>query len=574
MQHHAILNKTAEPARRVETSECTDQGAPAAVMSVTSKVAPRAVLLKTCEVKLNGPRGEIRTHALLDEGSTVTLIDEELASQLTSGGPNQPLNIRGINEQRRIDSKAVKIQIKGLHEQEAYFVTARTVKGLQLHHQRVPQNLERYAHLRVCLEKISTGEAPPRILIGTDNWHLIVSRQLRAALLKVTEDIRWAVEDRQLTLLVLLDFSNAFSSVDFDILLGILQSINISSITISWFDSYLRGRSQRVRVDNSFSDSYELHAGVPQGGVLSPLLFSLFINSITSVISCKYHLYADDLQLYHHFNAAESDLAITTMNDNIRRVVEWSKSFGLRVNPLKTQAIIIGSRHARSLIDYSTLASVNVDGSLIPYSETVKDLGLLINSTLSWNAHVNEVSRRVHYSLHSIKCLQGVLPLKTKITLAQTLIQPIIDYADACYLDATEELLNKLERLQNLCIRFIFGIRKYDHVSHLRKDLKWLPIRLRRNTRILCLLFNILNSTTSPTYLRERFSYARPSIAPCRTHRKTLLRFPPHKTSSYSKSFTVHAVRLWNSLPPNIRESKNISIFKKRVKDHYFSLAR
>ncbi|XP_072940661.1 uncharacterized protein [Epargyreus clarus] len=144
MQHHAILHKTAEPARRVETSECTDQGAPAAVMSVTSKVAPRAVLLKTCEVKLSGPRGEIRTHALLDEGSTVTLIDEELASHLTSGGPNQPLNIRGINEQRRIDSKAVKIQIKGLHEHEAYSVTARTVKGLRLHHQRVPQNLERY----------------------------------------------------------------------------------------------------------------------------------------------------------------------------------------------------------------------------------------------------------------------------------------------------------------------------------------------------------------------------------------------------------------------------------------------
>ncbi|XP_072947702.1 uncharacterized protein [Epargyreus clarus] len=91
-----------------------------------------------------GPRGEIRTHALLDEGSTVTLIDEELASHLTSGGPNQPLNIRGINEQRRIDSKAVKIQIKGLHEHEAYSETARTVKGLQLHHQRVPQNLERY----------------------------------------------------------------------------------------------------------------------------------------------------------------------------------------------------------------------------------------------------------------------------------------------------------------------------------------------------------------------------------------------------------------------------------------------
>ncbi|XP_072933031.1 uncharacterized protein [Epargyreus clarus] len=113
-----------------------------------------------------GPRGEIRTHALLDEGSTVTLIDEELASHLTSGGPNQPLNIRGINEQRRIDSKAVKIQIKGLHEHEAYSVTARTVKGLQLHHQRVPQNLERYAHLRVLRAGKKNEPAASRTKLG------------------------------------------------------------------------------------------------------------------------------------------------------------------------------------------------------------------------------------------------------------------------------------------------------------------------------------------------------------------------------------------------------------------------
>ena len=130
---------------------------------------------------------------------------------------------------------------------------------------------------------------------------------------------------------------------------------------------------------------------------------------------------------------------------------------------------------------------------------------------------------------------------------------------------------NKLERLQNLCIRFIFGLRKYDHVSHFRKELKWLPIRLRRNTRILCLLFNILHNPSYPSYLHERFSYARPSDAPCRSHLRSLLKSHPHKSSYYSHSFSVHAVRLWNSLPPNVRESKSISVFKNRVKEYYFS---
>ncbi|XP_072930770.1 uncharacterized protein [Epargyreus clarus] len=183
-QHHALLHKekVTESTTTVSTpDDGREDEAAALVMSVTTRRSPiTSVLLKTCEVKLSGPRGEVNTYALLDEGSTVTLIDEELAKQLTNGGPNRPLNIRGINDQRRIDSEAVKVRVKGVHEQEAYLVTARTVKGLQLHHQRVPHNLERYKHLRVVQDSISKGEARPRILIGADNWHLIISRQLRA----------------------------------------------------------------------------------------------------------------------------------------------------------------------------------------------------------------------------------------------------------------------------------------------------------------------------------------------------------------------------------------------------------
>ena len=101
------------------------------------------------------------------------------------------------------------------------------------------------------------------------------------ALLKVTEDIRLAMENKSLTILTLLDFSSAFNSVDFDVLISILRSFNISPSVIDWFNSYLRGRSQRVRSDETSSDWCDLVAGVPQGGVLSPLLFSIFINTVT-----------------------------------------------------------------------------------------------------------------------------------------------------------------------------------------------------------------------------------------------------------------------------------------------------
>jgi hypothetical protein len=111
------------------------------------------------------------------------------------------------------------------------------------------------------------------------------------ALLNVTKDIRYAMNNTKLMAIILLDFSGAFNSVDFDIFLGTLQSANVSAPVVNWFKTYLFGRQQCVRVDDESSHWVYLPSGVPQGEVLSPLLFSIFINKISAVISSSYHLY-------------------------------------------------------------------------------------------------------------------------------------------------------------------------------------------------------------------------------------------------------------------------------------------
>lgn len=388
------------------------------------------------------------------------------------------------------------------------------------------------------------------------------------ALVKITDDIRAGMDNRKITVLSLLDFSNAFNTVDFDILLGILRSLNVSPAVVDWFRSYLVGRRQRIKVDSSRSSWCNTLAGVPQGGVLSPLLFSIFINSITSNILSSYHLYADDLQIYSQGSVADLAQTICAMNTDLESILDWSKRYGLKVNPTKTQVMVVGSSKLTARIDFGSLPAIVFDGIQIPFSLQVRNLGVMMDQSLSWAPQVSEVSRRMFAAIASLRRLRNFLPYATKIALAQSLLLPILDYADICYLDLTQDQLNKLERLQNLCIRFIFDLRKYDHVSQFRSQLKWLPIRLRRDSHVLALLYGILFNPATPPYLKERFKYLS-SIRCSQTH----ILAPPLSTSKfYNSSFTFRAVRLWNALPVELRLAKSLPIFKNQLKLYFLSL--
>ena len=394
------------------------------------------------------------------------------------------------------------------------------------------------------------------------------------ALVKISDDIRMGMENQKLTVLTLLDFSNAFNTVDFDILLGLLESINISPLAIDWFRNYLFGRRQRIRVEESFSLWCNTSAGVPQGGVLSPLLFALFINSIARFIQSSYHLYADDLQIYTHAGIDDLGNAVADINRDLARISDWSRSYGLNINPKKTQVIVIGSNWFVSRINHESLPAIVFDGVVIPYSQIVKNLGVMFDMTLSWKPQVAEVSRKIFAAYWSLKRLRNFLPTSTKITLAQSLLLPILDYADVALSDLTEELLNKLERLQNLCIRFIFGLRKFDHISAYRAKLGWLPIRRRRDCHILSLLYSVLFSPSAPPYLKEKFQLQSAiHTLPLRSSLDLTLSFPIHSTNFYTNSFTIKAVRLWNSLPPALRQVPSLDSFKKNVKAHFISLS-
>ncbi|KAI5721142.1 hypothetical protein M8J77_016710 [Diaphorina citri] len=389
-----------------------------------------------------------------------------------------------------------------------------------------------------------------------------------SALLKVTDDMRRAMDKKMLTILLLLDFSKAFDSVDHDILLARLVSMNLSGDVVEWFRSYLSGRKQCVKgKDGELSDWLDCTSGVPQGSVLGPLLFSLFINSITSGIRSNCHLYADDLQLYVHFLEGDFVSAVRLLNDDLEYIRIWTGAHGILPNPNKFQAIVVGSEKRLPRVDLTT-GQLSFNGTTIPYSNNVKNLGVIIDSTLSWESHINNVTKKCFFSFHSLNLLRRILPFNVRKLVCSTLILPIIEYADNVYIGMTKELQTKVQRLQNTCVRYIFGLRKYDHVSMCRASLGWLTMDQRREIHVSTLLWRVLNTRT-PSYLASMFTPLALHAHDTRSGDEALLMIPVHRTEFFARSFSVQAAKLWNSLPRKLRTCDNQKVFRRLILEHY-----
>ena len=389
------------------------------------------------------------------------------------------------------------------------------------------------------------------------------------ALLKVTDDILKKMDQQELTVLVLLDFSNAFLCVDFDILLATLGSMNFEGRVLEWIRSYLTDRKQRVIIGDSASDWLELGAGVPQGCILSPLFFSLFINSLCGVLrSCSAHLYADDLQIYLSGRRSALVHTIHLINEDLKRIAEWATVRSLKINALKSQSIIIGSRRLLDTLNTPDLPKVKLNEEIIDFSLTVKNLGVVLDEDMSWSHQCSSISRKVFYRLHSLRKLQKSLPQPIKRTLILTLILPLIEYADVIFPNITVELSDKLERIQNACIRFICNLRKYDHITESRKQLSFLKLSSRRKIHSLILLHRVLQSD-NPSYLRSKFSYLSDHGLPTRSQDSLLLAITPHNTNFYDRSYVISTSRLWNQLPQEIRVTQSRKTFKKKLFEHF-----
>jgi len=394
------------------------------------------------------------------------------------------------------------------------------------------------------------------------------------ALLKVSHDIRKAMDSKKLSLLILYDFSNAFPSVHHELLLAKLSNMGFSKSAVQWLRSYLQGRSQVVSLNGVLSEILALSYGVPQGSILGPLLYSLYVNDIGDIfLGSKFHLYADDLQLLVSCSPENMHDTIRLINDEATALCLYSERHNLRINPVKTQAIIIGNpKLIKKLV--VPLPAVTVNNVEIPLSMEVKNLGVIFDGSLNWEAQIIAMCKKCMGSLYRLRRQKDMLPTVIRTKLVISLVFPTLDYACTVFNDMSAQSKLRVQRVQNACIRFIYDLKKYCtitkkycRITPYLIQTNWLNLENRRIFSVLVLLFKIIVSR-SPPYLWELLVFTENVQSRLNRHSRLTLRVPQHRTNKMKGAFSVLAPTLWNAVPLNIRSSTSVPIFKAKLLKH------
>ena len=384
------------------------------------------------------------------------------------------------------------------------------------------------------------------------------------ALLNVTGDIYEALENSELTFLVLLDYSKAFDCANHRLILAKLQAAGFKNDSLSWIKSYLTGRSQKVFTGLQESGWESVVNGVPQGSVLGPLLFTILVSDISDVIKRgKYHLYADDTQLYYSCKVEQANATIAKINSDLENIYNYSKRNCLKLNAGKSKFIVIGSRPNLKKLKSVVLHDIKLGPDTIERESAVKNLGIVFDETMSWGKHVNLITAKAYGKLRQAYRFKNFLSTQAKWNLSETYILSQFNYGDIILQGMNSQLQNKIQMMQNNCLRYSFGLRKYDHVSVIRKSKKILCMQDRRTLHCLTLMCKITKKL-APIYLCNRISY-HSELHNYNTRRKNDLVTPFARTKSKFLSFFVETAKKFNECSMGIDVSNfSVNCFRQK----------
>lgn len=370
-----------------------------------------------------------------------------------------------------------------------------------------------------------------------------------SALCNSLDDVISAVDRGLLTHLTLLDLSKAFDSVPFPLLIKKLSNYGIRNLNLDWLSSYLYDRTQFTIVNTELgllhSEGRLLNSGVPQGSILGPLLFSLFIADLPHVVrNCSIQLFADDIQLFLSFPPCDVLQASILINEDLASIHDWTLRNSLSLNPSKCQGILMGSKHFCQLISE---IDVSIAGVRIPCSDSLRNLGVIFDREVTFTNHVSQLCRRAYYSLKQLLPFKYLLDSQTKLLLCESLVLSLLDYGDVVYGPCINQSDGqRLQKLQNLCFRYITYIPRFSHVTPYIRSFNRLRMQERRFLHYCTFLHKIIDSGR-PEYLFNKLSTRSDAHDLNLRYVSSKLSIPRHTSSFFKCSFSYLSVYLFNN---------------------------
>ena len=390
------------------------------------------------------------------------------------------------------------------------------------------------------------------------------------ALLRIKNDIDAALDRKSMVILVMLDLSSAFDTIEHEVLLTRLEhTFGITDKSLAWLRSYLSERHQNVVVDSTMSADYVLQCGVPQGSVLGPVLYCMYTRPVCDIVArhgMQYHCYEDDIQRRDQCIAA----ALLKIEACVVEVADWMVRNQLRLNKDKSQAIIFHTVKQSPHVPVDTY--VNIAGQRVRLATSVRNLGVLFDSALTMESQVASVAKTCYYQIRNIGQIRSCITSDACKILVHALVTSRLDYCNALLYGLPQTMLKRLQRVQNCAARLICRRKKHDHVTPLLKELHWLPIHVRPTYKLLTIAYSVMHGL-APEYLAELLDRHHPRRV-LRSASAELFSVPFSQTVRHGdRRFSVAVATLWNQLPNSVRMIETLPRFRTHLKTHLFRVA-
>ena len=390
------------------------------------------------------------------------------------------------------------------------------------------------------------------------------SHSTESLLLQIVDETLIGFERKTATVLILLDMSAAFDTVDLKKLMVILESkIGIKGTALQWFRSFLFDREQKVKIHGFTSNLLVTLYGVPQGSVLGPVLFNIYVASLSDVMKNTgifSSSYADDTNMriqlslqFQYFNITQR------IPELMGEVQKWMQDHFLKLNPQKTEVILLYPPQDKNTCK---LNGVFIDDNCLRFSEYVKLLGVELDGNLSFDHHVNDIVTTSLYHLKNIAKIKRYLTAPEIETVVHAFLTSKLDYCNSVLFGVNQGTLSKLQSIQKKAARIVLGLSPFSSVTDdMLSTLHWLKLDQRIIFKILLFVHKFFINA-APSWFSEQ-------LIVIDLNERLLQKFY-FNSKSGRRSFTYAAPRFWNCLRKDIRMLNDTEKFKSSIKTVLF----